>query len=514
MALRWLGGKADHPMADARQAREIIEALPAADPFKALEEISYWLETLALAEGLKLGRRFESVDLLDSAAKNPARRLSQDYIATARQSKFQENRVWTAVFRLWRQLGEAYLSCVRDYEAGAGGATLVRKSLPVIVARALRAHALQLKWMLLRYGPIEARLWRELGHLYQAAEARGFASQPVQIYRGAHGETTAEREFLRAMMLAASCAEALAPERQEIAERAIAHFSGSFRIACSAEGCTHCFDLAAARPPVRLFKGAEPGATLRFFGAGAALAELERLAAQVAASGMVPEEAALGAGFEPDAVVGTLRHVAQHWSATPPARGSERRAATACVTVVPGFAGILGTLEPAGEDVLDFSGERAAESWLVENVSEGGYGAVIPSLRSDWIKVGALVGLQSEADRYWGVGVIRRIVRDDANRRHVGIQLVSRTAIPVRLARAGASSSFSLNRAQQSAILLSTARDRRGEIALLLREGVFNPRDSFEMTVRDRTYLLIPSRLVEGGEEYDWAKFKVMQRSA
>jgi len=31
--------------------------------------------------------------------------------------------------------------------------------------------------------------------------------------------------------------------------------------------------------------------------------------------------------------------------------------------------------------------------------------------------------------------------------------------------------------------------------------------------VRDKTYLLMPSRMVEGGEDFDWAKFKVMQRA-
>ena len=31
--------------------------------------------------------------------------------------------------------------------------------------------------------------------------------------------------------------------------------------------------------------------------------------------------------------------------------------------------------------------------------------------------------------------------------------------------------------------------------------------------VRDKNYLLTPTRMVEGGEDYDWAKFEVRQRT-
>ena len=46
-----------------------------------------------------------------------------------------------------------------------------------------------------------------------------------------------------------------------------------------------------------------------------------------------------------------------------------------------------------------------------------------------------------------------------------------------------------------------------------MREGVYNSRDSLDMTVNGKGFLLMPGRMVEGGEDFDWAKFKVMQRS-
>ena len=171
--LGFLGGnKVDHPMADVKKAKEIITELPA-DPLKALADITQWLESLRDTKAYKVDRLFENIDLLDGAAKNHQRKLAQDYFATARQQKFQENRLWTSSFNFWKALSEAYLDCVSRFEGTQTGGTAFRKNLPVIVARTLRALTLQLKWVLVRYGPVDPRVWSDIGRLYQFAEASG-----------------------------------------------------------------------------------------------------------------------------------------------------------------------------------------------------------------------------------------------------------------------------------------------------------------------------------------------------
>jgi hypothetical protein len=515
MALNLFGGKVDHPMADLKQAQQRVAELPA-DAAKALQEISELLESITQTDGFKLDRRFENVDLLDGAAKNHQRKLAQDYLAMPRQQKFHENRLWTAVFGFWKHLGDAYIHCVHGHEANLGGATTIRKNMPVVVARAIRTLTLQVKWILLRYGSVEPRVWTDLARLYKLAEQKGYAEAAIAIYPGAHGASTVQREFLKALMLSASSTDGLAPVKQEIAERAVAHFATSFRLSSSPEGCTYCFDLGAPKPPARLFKGAAPNPTARFFGAGEALAALERMTAQIQERGAVPSDVNLGGNYERDVVIGVLKHLATQWSDKPPVRGSERRQTAGRITVVPGLNDIIGVLDPATSDELDFSQEQAApsaESWIVVNVSDGGYGAIIPPQKSDWIKVGTLVGVQTEVSKHWGVGVIRRLSRDERQQRQVGIQLLTRTAIPIKVSKSGSSSELSANREPQSAILLSTAPDRQGEVGIVLREGLFNGRDSLDMTVKDKGYLLMPSKMVEDGEDFDWAKFKVMQRS-
>lgn len=511
--LKWLeGGKVDHPMADIGQAREIIADLPANDASKALDEIIYWLDSLNRTEGFGLERRFENIDLLDAAAKNHQRKLAQDYLAMPRQQKFRENQLWNSGFGFWKQLGDAYLTCIAQYESGAGSARSVRKSLPVIVARGLRALTLQLKWTLLRYGLAEPRIWSGLAQLYQAAEAAGFADDVIAIYPGTHGQGSARQEFLKAMMLSASSTDGLAPVGQEIAERAVAHFSGSFRLEKSAvAGCHYYFDLAAARPPARLIKGAAPAATLRYFGAGAGLAQLQQLLAVVTETGGIPQDVNLGGTYGKEVVIGVLRHLGTYWSDHPPARGAQRRKIATRITIVPGLSEIFQTLDPANGNALDFSQDRPAESWIVENVSDGGYGAIIPAAQSDWVKVGALIGAQTETSIYWEMGLIRRVASDEYQQRRVGIQILSKAVIPIRLAHPATVSSP--DREPEPAILLSTAPDSAGEVGVLMRAGIYSPGDSLEMTVNNKSYLLMPSKMVEGGEDFDWAMFRVMQRA-
>src|SRR5262245_16476321 len=515
MALNWIGGdKADHPMADPQQARTIIADLPSKDAVKTLEEVTDWLESLNQADSFALDKRLHGVELLDGAARRQQRELTKEYLSTPRVQKFQENRLWNAEYNFCMQLGEAYIRCIKECLSGYSGASAIRDSLPAITARAFRALGLQLKWILLRYGLVEERIWAETAQLYRLTEQKQILDTVVPIYPGPGQDSSAKREFLKALMLSASSTDGLPPARQDVAERVIAHFAGAFVLSARPEGCTHCFDLAAPKPPTRLHKNVKPSATLLFFGAGEALNRLNLLSQLAAARGAVPSDITLGGAYPHDVVVSVLKHLLQYWSDKAPARSSERRPTAARITVLPGASEIFTSLNnPAAiTDDLDFSGNQSAESWIVENVSEGGCGAIIPSQKTDWIKVGTLIGMKGETSNYLGIGLIRRISRDAHKQRRVGIQVLTKAAIPVQVSKNTTMSSLNFDLKPVEAILLSSSPDEQGEIGVLLRGGVFNGRDSFDLQFRDQNYVLMPATIVEVGEDFDWAKFKILRQ--
>ena len=511
--LKWIkGAKSEHPFANDKAAREFIADLPALDPYKALEELGYWLDTLGSADDLKLPRVLEIIDLIDQSAKDHQRKLSQDYLSgSARLKKFQEIRIWNTVFMFWKQLADTYQMCLTRFQAGAGGWGALKGQMPMVVARAMRALTLQLKWQLLRYGPVDRRVWEQMGRLYAYAEDRGFATTPVVVYPGKFGNSTVQREFLKGVMLSISSTDSLLPAKLEVAERIVAQFSEFFVMNRQpSKGCHYYFDLNESKLPARVMSRLQMTPGLRFFGPGSAALELEKLIISVQADGVVPSHINLGGTFDTEWVLEALRHLARYWAPNPPARGEERRVSVSRMSVVHDFDEIVSTV--SGE-TRDLSFDSSVEIWTVENESEGGYGALMPQASADWLHVGTLIGVKLDDGASWGVGIVRRMSAYDHKQRYIGIQVLTKGATVVKLAAIGAKSGAEL----ESALLLpSIANHTNGapEMNLLLRPGAFSLQKSMEMLAYERSYLLVPRQLMEGGHDFDMARFLVMRRAA
>jgi hypothetical protein len=500
--LRWItGSKGDHPLADAKQARALIAELPPYDSVKALDEITRWLESLVDADGFKLDRLYEVLDLLDSAAKNHHRKVSQDYLGMTRQQKFQENKLWSCGYKFTKALAYAYLHCLKQHESGAPGAAALKKQVPLVVARGVRSLGLQVKWTMLRFGPFETGLWTSISELYRHAEKGGYTTTPLTVYSGLNGNSTVQQEYLRIMMLWASSADVLPPLKQEIAERTVAHVAGAFRLGNTPfAGAIYCFDPTRNRPPTRMFGNAAKGEKLHYFGPGDAANRLAQLIPALEKTGKLPADINLGAPYPGDIVLGVFKHLALYWSDSPPARLSERRAASARITVVPGYFQLLDELERDETDALNFS-VSGAESWVVENISENGYGALVPSTTTDWIRVDELIGVQLEGTPEWGIAVVRRVVRDEQRQYHVGIEMISRAVELVRITHGG--------REPENAVLLSSDPDANSEVGLVMRAGRFDPGSSIDLMLQGVRHALAPAHMVDAGDDFDWARYKI-----
>jgi len=51
--MKLFGGKPDHPMADPKEMRRLLDALPVTDPLKALDELAHWHESVSAADGFR-----------------------------------------------------------------------------------------------------------------------------------------------------------------------------------------------------------------------------------------------------------------------------------------------------------------------------------------------------------------------------------------------------------------------------------------------------------------------------
>jgi hypothetical protein len=491
--------KPDHPMAGIKEARALLDELPTNDALKCADELGHWLESVMAEEGFKPEYRAQLVQLLDETAQMHVRKLARDYIASPRLGKFQEIRLWKAIYEYWRQAALAYAGCIELYASGAKGADALKGSMPLLLARALRALAAQVKWMYVRYGPMDQSVWGVIAKIYALAETRKFAQSAVTLYPGIPGETTPEQEFLKAIMLSASSPDSLLPLEIELCERLIAHVCAAFTLRLDLQpDIAYWIDLAAGQPPVRLARPPQHAPTLRFFAAGKALVELESLIAAIKGTGAVPPQVNLGGTYPAETVLDVLNHLALYWSPKPPERKHQRHSVKSRLNIVHGFDGVFGVFG-AGDDNAD------TETWIVENVSAGGFGAGIPEIRGEWLKIGCLLGLQPEGGDTWVLGVIRRLQREIPLKASVGIQTIAKSAELVYLSAGGGS---------ETGILISDGSEPPGEARVLLRAGAFVPGQNLEYQKGAATCLLMPLGLLDSSDEYDLVRYREMIREA
>ncbi len=507
----WTADEPDHPLADPHTARQIINELRGGDPVSQLDEAIGHLESLPRVEGFRLVRLYEVIDLLDQAAKPHQRRITADYIGASRLAHHQENRLWKSAADFWRSLAQAYLRCLEIFRSNPKEARTFDAMLPICCARVMRALGAEVKWLFLRHGPVPQHLWSHASSAFALAEASGIALQPIRVYEVSHSDTTVQQEYLRLLVLGAASTDTLHPAQLELAERAIAWFSRSFVLSADRSGeTTHYVDLAARRPPARLMQSVAPAPSLRYFGISKARAEIVSLLRVVKERELIPESVLLGELHSVPLVITTLEHLLREFGARAPARIRERRAGAVRLMVAHGYRAVLETIQrDARREPLR---SIDIETWMAADSSPGGYGATIRYMRGDWVKLGAFVGIKLEEAPYWGIGVVRRINRANETDHHVGVQLLAAAALPVELMPAPQEPTVDAE--PRHALLLSERPDENGEVDLAIEVGAFSSSVRFIVRIKDKPYLLVASRLVEAGDDFDIARFRVQRTQA
>lgn len=494
----------DHPLADAKELKRALAELPVDNAFKAVDEIFGWLESLRGADDFRVDQYFDVVRRLDDAAQLPLRRLARDYLHSPRLSKADERRLWTCNFGYFGELAERYARCLE--RAGQNpkdkGSMALKPLLPMASARLLTARVAQLKWLGYRYGPITGELWRQLGQAYLAADAAGYAQKSLQLYPGQQGPSSSAQTYLHALVFHSSSMDSLMPIEIELADRIIAHFLPGFIFTAEPKNSSvHWVDAAQGEPPARLARQPEAmPPTLRFFSPGTAPQALNELIRQVE-RGELPDNLNLSGQYAPKTVLPVLRHLALYWAPQPPLREHRRHSVKTRIAVLQGFDNCFTVF--SGE-VARIGKERDAASWVVENVSLGGFGAEVEELGIDWLKVGSLLCVQPEGGENWVLGTVRRYSKESDSCASVGIQSLSRQAQSIELRPR--TSGFSAGGGIPGIWL--RAGNAGGEMRLLLPPSSFDLRESLEFSHEDRNYLLTPVELEESGGDFEIARYR------
>jgi hypothetical protein len=145
------------------------------------------------------------------------------------------------------------------------------------------------------------------------------------------------------------------------------------------------------------------------------------------------------------------------------------------------------------------------ESWVVENVSRGGFGTILSNIPGEWLKVGALLAMQPEGGENWLLGIVRRYHRETETEARVGIQTLATRAVAIECRPRTASS---YGAASTLPALLVQDAGVVGEVRVVLPANSFDLRESLEYQLNGRRFLLNPVAQVEQTVDYEVARYR------
>jgi hypothetical protein len=504
MIFNFFAKRSDHPLADSKELKRILAELQVDKPAKAVDEVSSWFDSLQHAEGFRVDQYFEVLSQLDEAAQRHLLLVARDYLLSARLTKLEEERLWTRSYRYWGHVATLYTDCVEraQLDPKGKGCDAFKTSLPLALVRSQAARCNQLKWLAFRYGSAAEDIWQSLSATYLAAETAAIAQKPLQLYPGRQGLCTVAQQYLHAIVFFASSMDSLTPAQIELADRLIGHFLPHFALLpdCRPDS-VYWVDALAGAAPMRLVRHpgmGRPG--LRFFSAGTALAALEGLLHRVE-HGEIPADVNLGGEYAQRALLPVLRHLRLYWAKRPPQRRHPRHRVKTRMLVLYGFDDSYSLFSGA---VPRHENEAAMDSWVVENVSLGGFRAQTGDGGGARINIGTLLCVQPEGGENWMLGVARRFTRQGADGGSLGVQVLSRQArsIELRPRRSGFSAAVAI-----PGIWLQDG-GAAGMLRIVLPLAGFNVRETLEFSDQGQRRMLVPMELEESGLEYEIGCFR------
>ncbi|MBI5005866.1 MAG: hypothetical protein HZB95_01950 [Nitrosomonadales bacterium] len=522
-------GKPDHPLFDLDETKRLIAELPEDDSRKALEDITFWLDSIKTTKGFHPEVRSAIVLLLDETALAIYTEFLHQYLSAPHLQDFKGVHLWQGMHAYAKALAEAYAAIAEGYRVSDKRTFEMRQQMPLVCVRWARAIGEQLKLELMRYLDIEPAVWQQIAACQRFIEGEQIAESMVLAYPGHVIHASPQRELLRALMLYLSAPDELAPDQIEVSYRIAGRMCSFFDLKTAADAdCPYQFDLAAGTAPQRVQGAATPDT--RYFGAVRALAAVEKIEKQNE-DDPVWQERRFGSEFTPGGKLTVLKHLLAWWVAQPPLRHQDHRGIDTTVDVIHGFRLIsqmvtrielvaadaekqkANRINLAAEEEVDFT----SELWTVSDISLDEIGIKLTKSAGAWVKVGDLCGIKTQNNPLWWVGTIRRIHTDADNNVHLVVAIVAKKPLSIWLRALGKgaekasnweTSSGSFQYTYLPAIMLPDAQNSFRNATLLMEPGAFVPGNYYQALMGEHSRDIKLTRLIAEGEDYEQIGFE------
>ncbi len=530
-------GKPDHVMSDAKQAKILLADLPRDDAYKALEDVTAWLNSVKGTAGFRPEVRVEVIMLLDETGLPFYEELLQLYLGKSHLQSFKGNQLWQGIYDFKKAVADAYSVCIEECHHTEKKSVGYTKAIPIICARLIHALTEQMQLSMMRYIEPEKTMWEHLCNCYVFATADKIADTMSILYPKQTQQTSPHHEFLRALMLYIASPATLAPDQISACYRIAGLLATSFEFKENAtQDCTHWISLTKPSAPKRLNGLTQTTASTRFFGATKAVAKVESIL-ELQAQAIAHKERRGQNEFTPAGKLTLLKHLQLYWGKRQLGRNQDRQDTISTVEVVHGIQAISEKVtriehdslvnlpadaeikEKASPHIKLSSGEIASapEIWIVFDVSENGVGGIIPKAAGAWVKIGDLCAVKLEGSQLWWVGMVRRLKTSKDGDTQVGIEILSKKPLAVwwRIPNQNMGKGFEWEagiettmRKSKPAILLPDTNNSYANATMLIESGSYAANEEYELKMGKISSVKLNS-LLEEGEDYERVSFSL-----
>lgn len=525
------------PFANRKSVTQWLSELPAIDISATLEQLISALQNLRKQKGqMAESDRLEVIMAIDDYAQPLLQTLCAQYLRNTRMSSAMATKLWRCIYTYYNESSHACHAAI-DLQFTDGNIGRPDEALQQISLRLLHSLGHLFKWRFIHYDLPDEALWRMLHDTYRYVEETGFENELIPLYGSG---SRCSNQYMRVLLLSQIHASSLLAKQIEMADIWIQKWVHLVEIEKEPVPGRHhfCIDLSSAAGVERV--------TEQTFTRHCRAWDVSTLLAQLRRTREVIITSKPNSTTESDArlpeYLKMLAYAELQW--TPGNLGKLRKnprvAANRILNVIHGFYIICTALKTDDirndEDAVYESGIRydemidiqlygfvteatrnrqqagfrapkktslPFENWVAENESQKGYLACSPPTENNWLRLGCLAGVREDQER-WKIVVVRRLLRDQENNTHVGMEVLTQTPTLLTLQplqSQGATANMPPpDNGSIMAIMISMPRN--GRFSLIIDSVQYSRERQFKLSLDQQNLLISLDRILEKGDTW------------
>lgn len=564
-----LFAKEKSPLSSLKATQQWLKTLEPLDASSRCAKVHDVVSDFLVSSGASSKEGLDALMQIDDFAQEGFDALCYQYISNPRMPKELEQKLWKEIVHFARDMAEVYQRFIQ-VDLGEAFSAQIEPLMPLLWARSLHYLSIEAKWHYFRFEKAPPRIWTLAHQLYRLSEISGADSNPFKLYESTSTEVTScADEYLQLVLLNTVANNNLTVRQLHLVDLWLEQWSKLLQLSRKLQTDVHhlSINLQDASGAQKI-NPAESTETHRYL----SLHELVRTISELIQKleqGATPASMGLGPEARGPGSTELLKHLEVFWTMhmrNSEIKRSERVKVSKAADVIYGLDKVCRHVRADNEkftrqpvesknqvdydEIMDMrlygfvsSRTRSKQAaphgvvphtfqnklpdwvtWLIENESEGGYGAQLRLSECEWIRPGLLLGVRFDTDANWQIGIVRRLQRINDDEVYAGVQRLSTTPVAVNLYsdkldrlenitvdEIGYTGAIDLKNLR-TAMYIPHQIDGANVNTLLMHSADYAQERIYKVQAREKVFSVSLGSLLEKGTDWIWVSVNVLRQ--